>query len=132
MATALLYAVDVLEVDHIIVFGHSHCGGIQALMKADEDIDPEHQGIRDWANIAAQAKQNTMQAHPNLPFEDLCQKCEFESVKLSLDNLLSYPWINSRISQATLQLHGWVFDLEKGTIQSYDQQNDALTDLAHG
>lgn len=124
VTAAMLYAVDVLKVKHVIVFGHTHCGGIQALMKAEEDIDPEHQSIRDWAEVAAEAKQETLKDHPNDSFEQQCHACEQNAIKQSIKNLETYPWIASRLASETIAIHGWLFDLETGHIKRYEPMHD--------
>jgi carbonic anhydrase len=129
VATALLYAVDVLKIEQIIVFGHSHCGGIQALMKAEEDIDPEHQSIRDWAEFASEAKAEVMAELGDATFEAQCHACELASVRLSLDHLRSYPWLNKQVEAGKLDLHGWLFDLDSGDIKVYDQSSGVFGSL---
>ena len=44
------------------------------------------------------------------------QLCEHESIRVSLANLLTFPWIRSRVELGDLQLHGWFFNIDSGTL----------------
>ena len=129
VAAALIFAVEVLKVRHIIVLGHTHCGGIQTLMKADKDIDPQHQGIRDWASIAMKAKEQTVSDYPDASFAEMCQHCELASIKHSLLNLRSFPFVDDAVGAGLLQLHGWIFDLDSGKIKAYQSEKDVFHDV---
>ena len=130
VSAALVFAVDVLKVEHIIVLGHTYCGGIETLMKAEEDIHTDHQGIRDWADIAAQAKAQTLLEHPDASFKSLCHHCERESIKQSLKNLMTHPFIASGVEANALMLHGWLFDRESGNIDAYDSSHNQFLSLS--
>ncbi len=108
-----------LEVEHIIVLGHRQCGGIQALM---QDGTPESKGefIGNWVNIASRAKERVSAELPQAtPQEQVCA-CEQASILVSLENLLTFPWIRERVEQGKLKLHGWLFDIEHGELVAYD------------
>jgi carbonic anhydrase len=119
VSTALEFGVRSLEVEHIIVLGHRQCGGIQALMK---DGTPESKGefIGNWVNIARRAKERVRAELPEAtPQEQLCA-CEQASILVSLENLLTFPWVMERVDQGKLMLHGWLFDIEHGELVAYD------------
>lgn len=113
VSAALEFGVCHLQVEHIVVMGHSGCGGIQALR---EGIGaPEGQDfsfIAPWVNIAAGACHTHSQS-----------ECEQEAIKISLRNLITFPWIASRIAQGKLKLHGWYFRIEDGKLLSFDGSN---------
>ncbi|HSI96126.1 MAG: carbonic anhydrase [Methylophilaceae bacterium] len=119
VSTALEFGVRSLEVEHIIVLGHRQCGGIQALM---QDGTPESKGefIGNWVNIASRAKERVRAELPQAtPQEQVCA-CEQASILVSLENLLTFPWIKERVEQGKLKLHGWLFDIEHGELVAYD------------
>jgi carbonic anhydrase len=45
---------------------------------------------------------------------------------LSLDNLLSFPWIRERVEAGTLALHGWYFDIDAGELLAYSSQTSSF------
>ncbi|KAF5202815.1 Ap-1 complex subunit mu-2 [Thalictrum thalictroides] len=91
----LEFAVNSLEVENILVIGHSCCGGIRALMSMQ---DEEHSSsfIKPWVLIGKRASLSSKAAAANLSFEQQCRHCEKESVNHSLVNLLTYPWVEER------------------------------------
>lgn len=118
VSAALEYAVCHLEVEHIIVLGHSCCGGIRSLM---EGIPAEKNGeyISKWVSIAERAKQQVLETFAGAPPEQQAKACEHASILVSLENLLTFPWIRERVEADTLDLHGWYFDIESGNLYSY-------------
>ncbi len=121
VSAAIQFAVQNLKVERIIVLGHGKCGGIRALMdesRVKEPID----FISSWVNIAEPAKQQTLAAFSNAPFEVRCKVCEQSSILNSLNNLITYPWIRGAVDPGLLSLHGWYFDLEAGELLAYSKR----------
>lgn len=52
--------------------------------------------------------------------ETQARACEQEAILVSLDNLLTFPWILERVAQKKLALHGWYFDMARGELLRYD------------
>ncbi|CAL9091678.1 unnamed protein product [Musa textilis] len=117
-SAALEFAVNTLEVANILVVGHSCCGGIQALMSMKNDPG-SRSFIKDWVSIGKSARLSTKAAAGNLSFEMQCRHCEKESINGSLLNLLTYPWIEKRVSEATLSLHGGYYDFVNCTFEKW-------------
>lgn len=118
VSAALEYAVCHLKVEHIIVMGHSQCGGIRALMEGS-CLCQEHSFIGKWVSLAEKAKENVLRALPNKGFEVQVRACERSAILLSLDNLMTFPWLHERVEAGNLALHGWYFDMETGTLSGY-------------
>ncbi len=121
-ASAIEYAVSILEVSDIIVCGHSHCGAIAALYK---EIEPTQENIHTikWLELGQEAKKVALLAHRESTTEVLHCYTEQISVIYQLDNLLTYPAVRKRVEDGTLFLHGWHYNLEDGSIESYDDEN---------
>jgi carbonic anhydrase len=111
-SAALEFAVQVLEVENIVVMGHARCGGIGALVNHKEQTAPEF--VAAWMKIAMPALENATTKVKS--GGDLQRLCEQEAVKVSLQNLMSFPWVKSRVDSGNLKIHGWYFDLETGTL----------------
>jgi carbonic anhydrase len=118
-SAALEFGVKALEVEHIIVFGHVGCGGIEALLTADPVLNREHAFIFNWLQIADEARRRTLIKCRHLSLTDQLRCLEEESVKTSLANLLTFPWIEERVQSGRLRLHGWHFDLNSGNVHIY-------------
>ncbi|WP_318258701.1 carbonic anhydrase [Geobacter anodireducens] len=118
VSAALEFAVCHLGVEHIIVLGHSQCGGINALMKGS--CGCKGGGfISRWMSIAIPARERVLAELPDKGPELQQRAAEQAAIILSLENLLSFPWIDERVSRGELTLHGWYFDLAAGELLDY-------------
>ncbi|XP_022726302.1 beta carbonic anhydrase 5, chloroplastic-like isoform X2 [Durio zibethinus] len=115
---ALEFAVNSLEVENILIIGHSRCGGIRALMSMKDEVDSSS-FIRSWVIVGKNAKQITKSAASNLSFDQQCTNCEKESINCSLLSLLTYPWIEERVKKGVLSLHGGYYDLVDCTFEKW-------------
>ena len=113
------FAVQDLRVRHIIVLGHSHCGGIKRLCEGSENTEDREFTDR-WVSIAKLALASHLEGN-----ENHCQ-VEREAIRISLNNLLTFPWLKTKFDQGDLELHGWFFDLESGNLFSKMVNDDWL------
>lgn len=119
VSAALEFGVRTLEVEHLIVLGHSSCGGIHALMHGvPQGERPEF--IANWVNISARARERVLAAFPEAEPQEQSHACEEASILVSLENLLTFPWIKERVQQGKLILHGWHFDIKTGKVMAYN------------
>jgi carbonic anhydrase len=130
VSAALEFGVKSLRVEHIIILGHGHCGGIRALMQPEEQRAELGEFVDQWVNIAASAKARVLEELPRASPEKQQKACEEAAVLVSMENLLSFPWIKERVSAERLTLHGWYFDLERGELLSYVPQTGSFEPLA--
>ncbi|MDZ4201164.1 MAG: carbonic anhydrase [Gallionella sp.] len=119
-SAALDYAVRTLGVEHVIVFGHAHCGGIRALMSGRRDEEDDATFINSWMSLAEGARLRTEQELAGASREVRERACEEYAILGSLDNLMTFPWISERVANGQLALHGWYFDIEHGELLGYD------------
>lgn len=122
-SAALEFAVRDLEVEHLIVMGHAKCGGIHALMHHGDHGAGHAAGhgddfVSSWVKIAEPARKAALAATRDPAAAQ--RICEQESVKTSLENLMTFPWIAERVRAGKLQIHGWYFDLGTGTLHVCD------------
>lgn len=118
-SSAMAFAISNLEVEHVIIMGHARCGGIRALMEHRPPQSDEEKLIAQWIGIAESARQQVQQELPGKPDEVQCRACEQAAILVSLENLLTYPWISRRVEQGKLALHGWYFDMTSGELLQY-------------
>lgn len=110
-SAALEFGVRVLEIPHLMVLGHGLCGGVRSLLNGAPDNAREFVGP--WMAIASQARERAL----SRPTEGERQRCcEHEVIKVSLANLLTFPWIAERVSAGKLELHGAWFDIHSGVL----------------
>ncbi|BBI98341.1 carbonic anhydrase [Ferrigenium kumadai] len=118
-SAALEYGVSTLGVEHIIVLGHAHCGGIRALMSGQRTGETDS-FINSWMRLAEDARAGAESEMAGATLEERERAIEQRAILGSLDNLRTFAWIRERIEQGTLTLHGWYFDMEHGQLLGYD------------
>jgi carbonic anhydrase len=122
-SAALEFGIKDLEIKDIIVLGHSHCGGINALL--DENCTVDHNDfVSSWIDIASTAKDKVLKEFPNATHDEKVHICSKQSLMISLENLKTFPWIKKRVDEKKLFLHAWFFCLETGLIETYDEASD--------
>ena len=131
-SAAVEFAVCNLEVRNIIVLGHSHCGGITALLDGYGENDEGEGYIAPWVRIAAPARDEVLRRWPNASREFKQRACERAGVRTSLTNLMTFPFIRQRVEDGSLNLYGWYYDLENGELMQYDAEKDRFYDLYFG
>ncbi len=125
VSAALEFAVCVLGVQQIIILGHTHCGGIQTLLKTGSNLNKyQYRFIAKWMEIALPAYQKTMAEHDHASFQEKIIICERYALISSLRNLETFAWIKERVVSGALSLHAWQFDLSSGGIHRYDSENE--------
>jgi len=114
------YAVNILNVKHIIVCGHSYCGACRSLYKNFDD-SPELINIKKWLDLGKKAKEYTLLATQNKEDkEQIYRTTEKISVVYQMENLLTFPYIVEKVKKGELQIHGWYYKIENGSIEYYD------------
>lgn len=114
------YAVNVLGVKHIIVCGHSHCGACKSLY-TDLSNTPELAQVNKWLELGKRAKEYTLLAiRDKSDMEKLYRTTERISIVHQMENLLTFPYIEKKVKNGELQIHGWYYRIEDGNIEYYD------------
>jgi carbonic anhydrase len=118
VSAALEFAVQILKVGHIVVMGHSHCGGIRAFV---EHRDRPNKGdfIDNWMSLIAPAADG-IGAPGAVGDADYLGRLERASVVATLSNLLTFPDIRERVDAGDLKLLGAYFDIGNGDLAIYD------------
>lgn len=115
-SAALEFGVCYLHVKHLIILGHSQCGGIQALLNSDN----LHQNdfISNWVSLIE--LKNT-----SLTPEIAAKKALLQSYK----HCLTFPWLKERIDNQQMAVHLWYFDIETAAIDQYDFEKKVFEQL---
>ncbi len=119
-SAALEFAVRGLQVEDIVVLGHADCGGVRALLRGPNPTATSD-FVDSWMRIAAPARQRAL-AKAGGDVELAQPICEHENVKVSLENLATFPWVRDRIASGKLTLHGCYFGIESGQLLRLDDQ----------
>ncbi|MCA8947959.1 MAG: carbonic anhydrase [Planctomycetes bacterium] len=117
-SAAIEFGISVLAVDHIVVLGHSQCGGIRALIEGIPAAFGPMPFLSSWIALADEARERAFAADPE-PAR-LATICEQLAIGLSLRNLRTFPAVRDRIAAGRLSLHGLHYDLRDGALSLLD------------
>lgn len=115
-SAALEFGVRFLGIEHLILLGHSQCGGMQSLL----DNDGSHNDfITNWVSIVKtpEVKPTSADEYAKLSLQQSHQNC------------MDFPWIAERVAQKTLTIHLWFFDIKTGQIFYYCEEEKAYKPL---
>ncbi len=129
-SAALEYGVCSLGIKHIIVFGHSNCGGITNLLNLKNKSHKPKEFVDKWTELAKPALKQTLKEHEDASLQEKVYFCGQYSLINSLNNLRTFPWVKERETARELFLHAWNFNLSTGIITSYDAKKDAFVELS--
>jgi len=123
VSAALEFAVTQLQVEEVIVMGHGFCGGCAAALTGQFDDAPHGAGhyIADWIQLLEPARDRVRAAHPGELDRKAFQAMEMEGVKVSLDNLRTFPWVREREADGRLALRGSFFAISDGILYLLDE-----------
>lgn len=113
-SAALEFGIRFLGVAHLILWGHSQCGGIQALLQ--EALDSRSDDfIGRWVKTIRPTHGNSATLERKVTAD--------EYAKLALEqsnaNCMTFPWIRERVKQGRLTIHRWFLQIETGEIFTY-------------
>jgi carbonic anhydrase len=111
-SAALEFGIRMLEIPHLVVLGHGQCGGVQALLSGAPVLRGDFVG--QWMSLAQPARERALRCDPGVPVQ-LC--CEEEVIRVSLANLMTFPWIAERVAAGQLRLHGAWFAIHSGELK---------------
>jgi carbonic anhydrase len=128
VGAGLEYAVRHVGVRSVILCGHTDCGGIKALGAPPDWSHEPH--LARWIEHARPAW--TRIEASGIPAEERHLATVRENVLLQLEHLRSYDPVREGERVGTLTLHGWVYHLESGTVEAYDEEAAIWTPLSTG
>lgn len=127
-SAAIEYAVTALKVSHILVLGHSQCGGVKGCLDMCQgnapELEDESSFVGRWMDILRPGYERLIKREPK---GDLTTALEKESVLVSLENLMTFPFIEEAVENENLTLHGLWTHIGEGTLECYDPELGEFT-----
>ena len=77
--------------------------------------------IDDWMHLVESARASVIQDMPDASLQEQMRACEQRAILVSLQNLMTFPWVRERVEQGKLALHGWYFDIGQGQLLGYNE-----------
>lgn len=131
-SAAVEFAVTALKVPHLIVLGHSSCGGVSGCYdmcsgKAPE-LEKKSSFVGRWMDILRPGYNRVKKMNLKDEAEERRQ-LEKAAVVVSLENLMTFPFVKSAIDSETMSIHGLWTDIGKGGLQHYDPESGMFVDV---
>lgn len=123
VSAAIEFGVLGLEVRHIVILGHAQCGGIKASLSGSDLGQKGHSFVDKWVGIIDDAREAVLASN----VEDPQHALELETVKVSLANLRTFPFIVEREKAGLLKLHGAYFGIAEGLLHVLDEATGIFT-----
>jgi carbonic anhydrase len=124
--SVLQFAVDVLQVKHVIVVGHYGCGGVRAA------VDGERRGLVDhWLHPIREVRHEHRHELDAITGERerLDRLCELNVVR-QVKNVASDLFVQDAWARGqALAVHGWVYSLANGLVKDLDVTMSGPADL---
>ena len=123
-SAAVEYAVTALRVAHLIVLGHSNCGGVagcKAMCSGEApELESEGSFVGRWMDILRPGWERVEKAGGGL------RELEHEAVLVSLKNLMTFPFVRDAVEAGNLNLHGCWHDIGDGALLQYLPERDGF------
>jgi carbonic anhydrase len=113
------FAVEHLGVRHIVICGHYGCGGVRAVLEGGagsmQHVERWLTPLRDLASRSAELGEIS---DPNARWRRLCELNVVDQVRrLRASDVL----VNAGLRGVGVVVHGWIYDLRDGLLQTLDE-----------
>lgn len=120
-SAAIEYAVTALKVAHVIVLGHSSCGGVKGCLDMctghAPQLEEKSSFVGRWMDILRPGYEAIANQYND---EDMPRALEKQAVLVSLENLMTFPFVKDAVETNQLSLHGLWTDIGEGGLENYD------------
>lgn len=126
VTASIEFAVAALGVRHIIVCGHSDCGVMKGALNPGALSDLPH--IQAWLEHTRGSVEAVLARTGGSDSDTLNLVIE-ENVVQQLQHLRTHPSVQAKLATGDIELHGWVYEIEHGTISAFDEETGQFVDV---
>ncbi len=119
--SAIEYAVMVLNVENIVVCGHTDCGGCRAYYEQSDELSLVPHTEK-WLKLIDPVRERVMEIQQRFDDTEVGWLVEQQNIILQLNHLLTYPFVKERYEAGELSLFGWYYDIEHGSVYDYNNE----------
>jgi carbonic anhydrase len=120
VSASIEYAIDVLNVEQVVVCGHSDCGAVKGILHPEKLASVP--AVRRWLTYGNRSRRMLGRA-PGLSEREKLERLTQLNVIVQLEHLRTHPSVARRLRQSKLTLHGWVYRIHDGEILQLDSRN---------
>jgi carbonic anhydrase len=128
VAAAIEYAVRVLDVENLIVCGHTGCGAMEAIIHPERAAHLKY--VSHWLAEAQAILPILADRYPDLEGEARLVAAVEENVLVQLENVRTFDFVAERLERGTLKMNGWVYKIATGEVFDYDPLAEQFVLLA--
>ncbi len=126
VSAALEFGVMHLKVSHVVVLGHTGCGGVKAMLDPATAFRDDMTFINNWISMMAEARDSVLSEMASADLEAQMEALEQRCIKSSLENLRTFPFVKQREAEGSLHLHGAYFEVGRGLLHVHHSESDAF------
>ncbi len=129
-SAAVEYAVTALKVAHVIVLGHSNCGGVKGCEEmcsgTAPELDKKSSFVGRWMDILRPGYERVKDIGDD---DARTRALEKQAVLISLENLMTFPFVTEAVETGKLTLHGLWHDIGEGGVEQYSAETDEFVPI---
>jgi carbonic anhydrase len=129
-SAAVEYAVTALKVAHIVIVGHSNCGGVKGCLDMCSGHAPQLEEkssfVGRWMDILRPGYERIKDIADPV---DQARALEKQAILVSLDNLMTFPFVKEAVDKGDLSLHGLWNDIGEGGLEQYIPEKNAFESI---
>jgi carbonic anhydrase len=127
VSAVIEYAVSALEVDQVVICGHSDCGAMKGLMHQEglQKMPTVQRWLRNAHTALSVAEALSSKTDEAAFLHHLIE----QNVVLQLNHLRTHPSVAGRIAQGNLAVYGWLYDIASGTVFSYNESGTRFEEI---
>ncbi len=126
-SAAVEYAVTSLQITNLIILGHSRCGGVRGCYDmcsgSAPALEEKSSFVGRWMDLLRPGYE-ALEAGDE---DERVEALEKAAIKISLTNLMTFPFVAERVTDGRLSLHGLYNDIAEGDLYNYDAEADRFT-----
>jgi len=117
---AIEYAINTLDIPKIVILGHSNCGACAYMYHKPKEDEPELPHVIQWLKYIIPAKNAAMLEVNANHHKNIFELTEKHNVIVSLQRLMEYPYIQTKLLNKEISIEGWWFDIGSGKVEIYN------------
>ncbi len=126
MTASIEFAVAALGVQHIVICGHTDCGAMKGAITPDKLDSLPH--VKEWLGHCRCATEVVKEKHGEVTMNHLDDVTK-ENVLQQLQHIKTHPAVAAKLATGAVQLHGWVYNIEHGTIACWNPQTKTFEEM---
>jgi carbonic anhydrase len=127
VSASIEYAITALGVQHVIICGHSDCGAVHGIMEPAKLSDMP--AVARWLRHGQEAKRRLECDGGPSDGAARMHRLTRLNVVVQMENLLTHPSVQTALARDALQIHGCVYDIATGAVETYDSAAASFSEL---